>query len=342
MLMGLADTSEEATRMITVGQKERPPPQLYTAPDPEEDPEAQKAMENLATLAAQLYTVISSGSAINNATRQVLNKTREFFQHGVLPQGGLDELDDFLLKKIGMLAHCGFDNEMKILNGSITKELMCAMRVHLMNESEIHVFCPADAKVFHENCQNVEFMNYTAISDVNELLVIQAFRDTLQKMLQSYPSTVEEDEAILQSKPVDAGDLGVISYHAIRLRLREKQLMLNTLKHLDEIEDAVKNGTVVFQLDLKRKEREEANLREEEHKKFVEEVRRRAAESLPLAVVPVDMGAGKDKLNLTLVEGADLKDTVCSRFHMHDPYFIFTLLLYPHLHCTGDSILPSA
>jgi hypothetical protein len=73
--------------------------------------------------------------------------------------------------------------------GNISKELMCAMRVHLMNETEMNVFCPAEAKVmetvytsfflldpsqvFHENCQNVEFMNYTAISLNNELHVIE-------------------------------------------------------------------------------------------------------------------------------------------------------------------------
>ena len=33
------------------------------------------------------------------------------------------------------------------LSGNISDELMCAMRVHLMNESEMNVFCPADAKV---------------------------------------------------------------------------------------------------------------------------------------------------------------------------------------------------
>lgn len=36
-----------------------------------------------------------------NATRAVLNRTRDFFLHGVLPDAGLDELDEFLLKKIG-------------------------------------------------------------------------------------------------------------------------------------------------------------------------------------------------------------------------------------------------
>jgi hypothetical protein len=46
-----------------------------------------------------------------------------------------------------MLAHCGVDKLMKITHGNISQELMCAMRVHLMNESEMNVFCPAEAKV---------------------------------------------------------------------------------------------------------------------------------------------------------------------------------------------------
>lgn len=251
---------------------------MMIAPDPDEDPEAQKAMEHLATLAAQVYSVISTGNVVNNATRAVLNQTRQFFQNGVMPQAGLDELDDFLLKKIGMLSHCGFDNEMKIQNGSITKELWCAMRVHLMNESEIHVFCPADAKVFHENCQNVEFMNYTAISETNELLVIQAFTETLHRMLASYPSTIAEDDELINEYLHDhLGDhnIGTIMLGALQLRRREKEMIVNTIEalklHAEEVQRS--NSSIVFQLDLKRIEREEADRREAEHRKFIEEVR---------------------------------------------------------------------
>jgi hypothetical protein len=86
---------------MVAGGGARPPPQLYSAPDPEEDPEAQKAMENLATLAAQVQMVVSTGNVMLNATRAVLNQTRDFFQHGVMPKAGLDELDEFILKKIG-------------------------------------------------------------------------------------------------------------------------------------------------------------------------------------------------------------------------------------------------
>lgn len=250
---------------------------MFIAPDPEEDPEAQKAMEHLATLAAQVYSVISTGNVVNNATRAVLNQTRQFFQNGVMPQAGLDELDDFLLKKIGMLSHCGFDNEMKIQNGSITKELWCAMRVHMMNESEIHVFCPADAKVFHENCQNVEFMNYTAISETNELLVVQAFTETLHRMLASYPSTISDDDELINEYIHDhSGDhnIGTIMLGALRLRRREKEMIVNTIEalklHAEDVQRS--NSSVVFQLDLKRVEREEADRMEAEHRKFIEEV----------------------------------------------------------------------
>jgi hypothetical protein len=47
----------------------------------------------------------------------------------------------------GMLAHCGYENDMKISYNNITDQLLCAMRVHLMNESEVHVFCPKDVMV---------------------------------------------------------------------------------------------------------------------------------------------------------------------------------------------------
>lgn len=52
--------------------------------------------------AAQAHRVISTGNSILNATKAVLNHTRNFFLHGILPSAGLDELDEFLLKKIGI------------------------------------------------------------------------------------------------------------------------------------------------------------------------------------------------------------------------------------------------
>ena len=40
-------------------------PTLYSAPDPTEDPEAKRAMEELATLALQVQKVISTGRCSN-------------------------------------------------------------------------------------------------------------------------------------------------------------------------------------------------------------------------------------------------------------------------------------
>eukprot|EP01038_Epipyxis_sp_PR26KG_P006439 gene6439-8859_t len=198
MLMGVARDNLEAA-LITAGpQGDRPPPQLYSAPDPAEDYEAQRGMENLALLAVQAQNAISSGNTILNVTQSVLNQTRDFFAHGVLPMAGLDELDNFLLKKIGMLSHCGFEQDMKIVHNNITKELMCAMRVHLMNETEMNVFCPKEARVWEESCMNVEFANYTAISAPNEMAVVNALRNSINGLLGAYPTTIEDDTEIIK------------------------------------------------------------------------------------------------------------------------------------------------
>jgi hypothetical protein len=320
MLLGIASTNDEA-RQLVVGQQEDSNyrPQLYSAPDPDEDPEAQRAMENLATLAAQVQQVVGSGNIGLNATQAVLNKTRAFFQFGVMPKGGLDELDDFLLKKIGMLAHCGTDQEMVITPGNISKELICAMRVHLMNESEIHIFCPADSKVFSENCQNVHFMNYTAISLSNELNVINTFRSTLNNLLYSYATSYEEDEAILREKEnVVIDGYGPVYLGAIRLRMREKQLLMSTLHFLEAHENQTLSGNMTFQIELKRQERVEADIRSALRREFVLNVQQRLKEVVkPLAVVPVDLGAEKGKLNLTLWEGDDLSQTVAAFCQLH-------------------------
>ena len=321
MLLGIAETNEEAMQMV-VGKREETNyvPQLYPAPDPEEDPEAQRAMENLATLAAQVQQVVSSGNIGLNATQAVLNKTREFFQYGVMPKGGLDDLDDFLLKKIGMIAHCGTDKDMKITPGNISKELICAMRVHLMNESEIHTFCPADSRVFSENCQNVEFMNYTAISLENELNVIETFRVTLQNLLSAYSTTYEEDEFILKEKENIVEDgYGPVYLGAIRLRMREKQLLISTIQFLDDHYNQTISGNVPFQIEMKRQERIEADRRSAVRAQFVQDVQKRLKEvEKPLAVVPVDLGSELGKLNLTLWEGNDLKTTVSKFCQTHN------------------------
>lgn len=259
----------------------------------------------------QVQQVVGTGNLALNATRAVLNKTRDFFQNGVLPQGGLDELDDFLLKKIGMLQHCGTDREMKILHGNISKELLCAMRVHLMNETEMNVFCPADSKVFSQNCLDVEFMNYTAISLTNELNMIDTFQNTLNNLLLSYPSTYEEDRVFLAEKEDDdaEGDFGPAFLGAIRLRMREKELLIATLEYLEDHKNRTLHNEIYFQLNQKLVERAESDLRAQKRADFLKAVKIRANTSEPLAVLSVDLPSGDAKGNLTLLEGMDITQT---------------------------------
>ena len=313
MLLGVAKTNDEASLMVLGPKGDRPPPQLYSAPDPKEDPEAERAMEHLALLAVQLQSSLASGSDYCNATKIVLNQTRDFFQHGVLPSPGLDELDQYLLKKLGMISHCGVDKDMLILSGNITKELMCAMRVYLMNETEIHTFCPARIRYFDDNCQHVEFMNYTAISYENEIGVVQAFRNTLYTMLKAFPTTLEEDRETLKGNKNKGENPthGPLFFSAIRLRLREKALITNALSFLDEYEESVKSGAVEFQIELKRKEREIEDIAEAERIKFAEEIQRLAAIREPVAYIPVDLGENSiPGLNITILEGEDLSTAV--------------------------------
>lgn len=253
MLLGIASTNYEASLMAS-GAATTQSPQLYSAPDPAEDPEARRFMENLAELALQASTVISTGNVMLNATQVVLNQTRDFFLHGVLPSAGLDVLDEFLLKKIGMIAHCGYEHNMRLLDGNVTEELMCAMRVHLMNESEIHFFCPRDARPWEDNCHEVQFSNFTAISRGNELLVIDALNSSIHTLLSSYPTHMSVDEQLLQTY---AGVGNSLLYNTIRMRLREKLLLHHTSQYLDSYKAQVLNAScdVPFQMELKLQER---------------------------------------------------------------------------------------
>jgi len=316
MLLGIAKDNEHAALMLYGPTAERYP-QLYAAPDPDEDPEARRAMEHLAHFAAQAQNVISTGNLQLNATRIVLNHTRNFFQHGVLPMAGLDELDEFLLKKIGMLSHCGFENDMKITQRNITNELFCAMRVHLMNDTEVEVFCPAEARVWQDNCLDVQFLNYTAISVNNELNVVTALRNSIHGLMNSYPTSMEEDKGYLDAN-TDPDMVGNIMLNAVLLRYREKELLMGALDFLNDHEVLTRNGSIPFQLELKAQERIEATIREEEHKLFIEAVRKRAEERLSLASIEVDMGSDRPKVNLTLEEGNDIRDTVLAFCKKHN------------------------
>jgi hypothetical protein len=322
MLMGVASSSEEA-QLVLYGDdgESAPPPQLYSAPDPTDDVQAERAIQKLASLAAQLQTFISTSFIESNATDNVVNKTRNFFQHGVLPDPGLDQVDLLILKKVGLIAQCGVAEQMRMIEADISTELMCAMRVHLMNETEVHIFSPKEAHIFNAIGEDVEFINNTAVSLTNELAVINSFQDSIGGLLASYTTSQEKDLELLKrhdvSEPGSPGRLGPILEAAITLRYRDKQMLLSVLHFLEAYRETVAAGDITFQIDAKIREREVANERDAEKKAYVEKVLKQAGDNslgelLPVvARVPVDLGEGPDSMrNLTLYEGEDWKEVV--------------------------------
>ncbi len=348
MLLGEADDAEEALALVLGSENAAgaAPPQLYAAPDPEEDPEAKRAMEELAFLAAQnQHALLHDAGLAPNATAAVLARVQNFFAHGVLPLGGLDELDQFLLKKIGMLAHCGFEEQMRLFvpapevplpdlaseqeveleqeqeladgGVQVSKELMCAMRVHLLNETETHVFCPADSRAWSDNCHDVQFANFTAISRRNEEAVVAALRGSFHSLLAAFPTSLAEDEALLSR----ADAFGPVRRAAVQLRRREKGLLHGGLRFLDKHEHALQAGLVPFQLERMVAERDAARGKEAARAELADEVRRRAAVlagRAPLALVDVDLGARLGHANLTLHAGQDVAMALQSFMHAHN------------------------
>lgn len=112
--------------------------QLYAAPDPEDDERAQDAMNDLAKNVLQLQRSVAAGQ-VDNATLTVINKTKNFLQHGVMPWRGLDEIDQLLLRKLSVLKQCGNESMHRINSHNVSDELWCALRVHTVNQTDMEV-----------------------------------------------------------------------------------------------------------------------------------------------------------------------------------------------------------
>lgn len=304
-------------------------PQLYSAPDPEEDEQTKRFMENLSLSAAQLQMSVSSPyfNTAYNASTSVLNASRLLFQYGILPKPGLDALDRYLSKKLDLLVQCGTDEDMRLTHSNISHSLLCAMRVHLMNESEVDIFCPLTKKAGDTSCKNVKLDNITAIGYENEMLVIDALRSSVTDLLSQYNETIKDDIDTLKNKGYlekemrtssNSGNsnrrFGPMLTAAITIRMREKMLLESILTKLDEMKTNIDQGEVKFQLEIKQKERLIQNAIENERKEWMKLVEKEANKSEPLVVIDVNVSDRPDnadnKRNLTLWPGDDLNVVV--------------------------------
>jgi hypothetical protein len=97
MLLGYADTASAASLILTGGRERSKDyvPQLYSAPDPEEDERAARAIEEMADCMLQLQESVAAGPT-DPSVLLVINESKAFFEFGVQPSRGLDAVDKLL------------------------------------------------------------------------------------------------------------------------------------------------------------------------------------------------------------------------------------------------------
>merc|ERR1711871_1483348 len=195
-----------------------------------------------------------------------------------------------MTRKRTMVEQCGNMTSHYILTGNVTLELLCALRIHIMNETELDVMCPMQDGAFwaeEKKCEGGGFDWQLPISIHNENLTINALEGTIKTLQKGYKTTIEEDDNLLQMSSISK-----ITRAAIAVRKREKQLIESVLAFLAD---------------------RRANLESLPHQieaiKEKERLRKKALkESKPRAVIefPIDLGGGR-KPNFTVYEGQDLE-----------------------------------
>jgi hypothetical protein len=150
------------------------------------------------------------------AIGRVINETVDFFYHGVKPGAALDAVDLLLLRKMRLLEQCHGENrseggadgpghfvhtkEYRISRESVTTDLLCAVRVHLANETEMDALCPqlwGPLAWSVLECEGGAFDWRAPISRRNEYLTLGALEHSMRALLADYTTTMEHDESLL-------------------------------------------------------------------------------------------------------------------------------------------------
>ena len=184
----------------------------------------------MADAVLQMHEAIAAGHT-DPAVRTVIAQTVAFFENGTAPLKGLDEIDRLLMRKRHMLRACGPAESHRINAYSFSDELLCAVRVTVMNESDVDVLCPRATGPWHDhNCDDGIFDPTRAVSPHNERAMIAALRNSVAALLDEAPTTMAEDEALLE-----LSSLKPALRSAVMLRLREKQLLQRALKNTETL-----------------------------------------------------------------------------------------------------------
>jgi hypothetical protein len=305
MLLGYAKTEEEAALIAYGGRKKaRDPnkaPQLYSALDPEEDERAKKAIEEMSDAMMQLQEAVAAAHTDPSVLR-VINQTKDFFLYGIQPKRGLDDVDKLMTRKRTMVEFCGNMTMHYIKPGNITTELMCATRIHIMNETELDVMCPMQDGAFwadEKKCEGGGFDWTLPISIHNENLTINAMEDTVKALQKGYKTTNEEDDNLLQMSSITK-----VTRSAIAVRKREKELIESVLKYLADRRANLEN--LPHQIEAIREKERLRIQAKKDLEIWKKKVQKEELAPKPVIEFPIDLGGG-NKPNFTVYEGQDLE-----------------------------------
>ncbi len=309
MLLGMASTGEEAALIVSGGRSSGPTdtiPQLYTAPDPEDDERAAKAIEEMADCMLQLQESVAVGHT-DPSVLKVINESRAFFETGVQPRRGLDDVDKFLMRKKTLMDNCGNRSDHWAAVNGVSQEFLCAVRIHMLNESDLDVVCPAQLGAFWSDdgkrCEGGGFNWTRPISEENENQTLTTIKGTLETLLDEYPSSSEEEEALLSDFDFESEE--PLRHQAILVRHRERILLMNSISKLERQLEQLSNMS--YQItEVREREAERLRLKAERERfreNAVAEYHRRDA----IVEFPIDLGKGRGSINFTIREGDSLE-----------------------------------
>ncbi len=153
-----------------------------------------------------------------------------------------------------LINECGTSPTQIITAAGISHPLLCAMRLHVANETEIDMLCPAGDSIWKDHeCKCLEYedpsqrkclkhdirLNITQpLSQRNERETLEALRGIILSLRSGYASGIEEDEVMLNFSSLRENPLLLA---ALRVRLWEKYILRSAL---DEIEARLSTGSL--------------------------------------------------------------------------------------------------
>ncbi len=292
LLHGGADSFQEAQAVVLAetnpaAAKYAPSnAQLYTAiPSESEDDDADNARLQLSNAVLELQDAVAAGHDEVSVVKTI-NKTRAFFEHGVRPRPGMDPVDKMMKRKRDLLNDCGDGHKQLLRLNNVTSELLCAVRIHLIHETEADYLCPPGEAPFHDHqcdCEDFtpddkcegpkkSFNQTNAISKANEQKALGALLNVMRDIRSNAVSTIQADEAALAAARRSGGS--PLLQAAIRIRISEKRILDSTITIVEDMLNNLEGRE--YQVDRIRLRKEEEKA---ERARQIEYLNQLAAES---------------------------------------------------------------